>query len=84
MNTDPALNLGQQLAQMLGSLWSQAKLGLEVGLESEKPSCRNRFGEADQYNPSSVHSPFCEWSGNLGRNGLGSLDIGGKPRATLE
>ncbi len=78
MNTDLAHTLGQQLTQMLGSLWSQAKLGLEVDLEPD-----DQYRMHHQGGPAAIatsHEPeLCEWQGNLTANGLGSLDVGGAP-----
>lgn len=75
MNTDPALTLGQQLAQMLGSLWSQAKLGLEVGLDAETQT-REHCAAGCHADHSALDEHLSDWAGRLTSNGLGTLDVG--------
>jgi hypothetical protein len=77
MSTDHHFTIGKQLAQMLGSLWAQTKLGLEVGLDT-KTLQADAQGIADTAGVfGDGEYPFCDWNGRLSRHGLGSLDVGG-------
>jgi hypothetical protein len=84
MSTDHHLTIGRQLAQMLGSLWAQAKVGLEVGLDGDDQCLDSGSNGRLSLGSSVVHKPLCGWSGNLTSNGLGSLDIGGRDISDLD
>ena len=77
MSTDHHFTIGKQLAQMLGSLWAQTKVGLEVGLDPTtiQSDAEDITDSAGVFGDSEY--PFSDWNGKLSRHGLGSLDVGG-------
>ena len=78
MSTDHHFTIGKQLAQMLGSLWAQTKVGLEVGLDADDRCQIQQQGGLAASTLANEHE-LCEWQGHLTANGLGSLDVGGAP-----
>lgn len=69
-------SLGRSLSDLVGSLWAQARVGLEVGLGDDDECPLDDLLPVRSADTLFTDSMHCTWNGSLTSNGLGSLDIG--------